>query len=1269
MEVDFKEFRRKDLQRLCKKHGLRANATNSQMADSLASFFRMVEKNKQGKVVSKGCGGNRSSRMEGVEGDAEKVVIVIDEDEDELGSVLRSADRKSSLNSRRSSEKDEQMEPRGEGPGGASLKLIEENDVIVLDEEDDELRPVLKSPDGKKSRRSSGKVGKACESGGSNEENQTAGTVTSSKEGLLAAGRITRSPSMNSEVAHSPFIKKANAGRQNGEPALDSCEVEGDEDVTREENSSVMISAGDVEVKRKWNNRNSSMKVNDEIVVCLPNEVSVTENLVGDVVHEKHVDTVMGSDITFSIDGAQGSQGPETRNEEDIEENELCTTGNLMEIVAGSVGTRRKKRTRAGLAQDSPASEQEIDELGRAHRDALLHRDEILEPEVCFGSSQILGSPLSSNPSSSPPCLLLSELHGRQDGQHFPSTDVSLSKQPGSLDRNKDLEMEECLVRKNFIITEITMVDVDDKFCRRPSTCELDHASTDGEASKQSLATALDSSQGHHNIKECFRSVSANLEDACNKCSIAQAHHNECGETEDSMNNLSLSGQDCETAEFSREATGFKAREKCQNFEEVRDVEEGEKIKKLFEDHETHKEKESGSERQDFNAAAITPNTTIETDSSNRHNNLELQELIIYRNSEATMNIFSDEKIDSCHSQLCSSFKTGFSEAKQQPKDSLSSGKAKIDLQKFESSQKFPDSQRVADTNSEQFLAPFESIAMEEGIHQIIGGEAIKLEGSVQIIQDKSNHDGERLCASEEQPQPVGHDEDSEAKYFAGDPPAKVDEAAPLSKRVDNLMEKLLCLTKVLRGEIVPLSTDLLSLPCEEAISCKESPVAGKKEMKSVESFSSHEQESQILNPAVPVHDDCEQDISKFEVNIPKKTDEVAIIISPDALQASSELGKCMKSCKRNNTAAASLYKCDFYIKPTLGKTCQAVNGMEFLGTRQGVLAEPEEALQDNKLVSPSNPSSFDLEGFLKSKLNNITNSPEKDINHFGSKCLSETSDSHSSPTSTQADAKYIVDILNEEVVIRASSEVLQENLELWKCMESYESDCAHNQPAEAESCGAGRMNVMDFLEPNQFATTNPKPVLEKIKSVSPSKRSSFHLEDDRNSCSSCFSKKIKLNNDNVTNSPGKYIQHFGSQCHSKSLNGHSSLPNKQAYAKHSFDILDVESQEGSILGAHNLVDAVPSEVKASFGNSSKDPVKEISRNFCVSSSRKAAKPKTSNTPITNSARFSSAGLMRDKENTQSTKMKYSSKRKIMNSVSTGPIRKPLRSVINQLIE
>ncbi|KAK8948497.1 hypothetical protein KSP39_PZI006257 [Platanthera zijinensis] len=42
MEFDFKSLKRKDLQRLCKKHGLRANSTNSQMADGLASLFKVT---------------------------------------------------------------------------------------------------------------------------------------------------------------------------------------------------------------------------------------------------------------------------------------------------------------------------------------------------------------------------------------------------------------------------------------------------------------------------------------------------------------------------------------------------------------------------------------------------------------------------------------------------------------------------------------------------------------------------------------------------------------------------------------------------------------------------------------------------------------------------------------------------------------------------------------------------------------------------------------------------------------------------------------------------------------------------------------------------------------------------------------------------------------------------------------------------------------------------------------------------------------------------
>lgn len=69
-------------------------------------------------------------------------------------------------------------------------------------------------------------------------------------------------------------------------------------------------------------------------------------------------------------------------------------------------------------------------------------------------------------------------------------------------------------------------------------------------------------------------------------------------------------------------------------------------------------------------------------------------------------------------------------------------------------------------------------------------------------------HDGENLRGSEES-QAAGYDENSETKNFACNPPEEAKETAPfeLSKRVDNLMEKLLCLKKVLRGEMAPLIT------------------------------------------------------------------------------------------------------------------------------------------------------------------------------------------------------------------------------------------------------------------------------------------------------------------------------------------------------------------------------------------------------------------------------------------------------------------------------
>ncbi|KAH0452915.1 hypothetical protein IEQ34_017239 [Dendrobium chrysotoxum] len=623
MEVNFKELKRKDLQRLCKKHGLRANATNSQMADSLVSYFKIYEKNKQVKVRSKGLGRSRNSKVERVEGDAEKVIIVIDEDEDEHGSVLQSANRKSSPKSRCSSEKDEQIEARLDDSSecgdskGTSMKWHEENAIILLDEEDDKPCAVIKSADRKRSRRSIRRVGKACEANRSNEENPV-GVLRKPKEGLLVPVRTTRSRSMNSAVAQSPVVEKAKARKerliagQNAELPLGTNEGEENEIGKMKENPSLMMAVGDARAKRKRNSRNSSMKVNDEIMASLPIEVSVTENFGGDVVYKTHVNTEMGSDITFSIDGEQVRQGTTTRNEQEIEEHELSTSSNLMEVVAGSVQTKRgKKRTRAGLEEDSPVMEKEIDKLGSARHSDLSHRDEMLEPEACFASSQTFGSPSSFN-------LASSELQGGEDGGQFPVNNEQLSKGSGSLDRNRDLESKESLVCKNSILASITMVVVDDAFVGRLSTSELDHVSKDGEAARKSSATALSYSQGRHDIKEYFCSSSENhgrnLEDSCNKCYNVEAHHNRCcAETPVLMNNLSSSSeQNCETLKFAVEVTVVEATQECQDFEEVRGSEEGKKRNKLSKDHEAHKEKENGGGGQENNSEGITRHCDFE---------------------------------------------------------------------------------------------------------------------------------------------------------------------------------------------------------------------------------------------------------------------------------------------------------------------------------------------------------------------------------------------------------------------------------------------------------------------------------------------------------------------------------------------------------------------------------------------------------------------------------------------------------------------------------
>ncbi|KAH0463088.1 hypothetical protein IEQ34_007670 [Dendrobium chrysotoxum] len=339
------------------------------------------------------------------------------------------------------------------------------------------------------------------------------------------------------------------------------------------------------------------------------------------------------------------------------------------------------------------------------------------------------------------------------------------------------------------------------------------------------------------------------------------------------------------------------------------------------------------------------------------------------------------------------------------------------------------------------------------------------------------------------------------------------------------------------------------------------------------------------------------------------------------------------------------------------------------------------------EFVSPSKQRRIDLVSErnssascspVKSKLNNsITNSPVKDTKHFRNHCLSETLDDQTSLIIKEALATHTVDVVkteSPEVAITSLPDALEEKLEFLEGMES----CVANNinasfPYECDFLIIGmlmRSLVKEFLKIDQGATTRTGEVLAKIKFLSPSKRSSIDLEDERNFSDSCISKKAKLNS-NITNGPARDIKHFGTECFYETLDGHSSLPIKQAYAKHPVDILLLESQDGCIHGADTLVDPIPSEVKASFNNYSIDPLEEISHksvNFYISS-RKFAKSNILNTPTAHSARISSVSLIRDKNNTQSTKIKHSSKRIIRNSASAGSIKRPLQNVTNQMNE
>ncbi|XP_028554401.1 uncharacterized protein LOC114580585 [Dendrobium catenatum] len=367
--------------------------------------------------------------------------------------------------------------------------------------------------------------------------------------------------------------------------------------------------------------------------------------------------------------------------------------------------------------------------------------------------------------------------------------------------------------------------------------------------------------------------------------------------------------------------------------------------------------------------------------------------------------------------------------------------------------------------------------------------------------------------------------------------------------------------------------------------------------MTSEEPFSAREQESlNAFTYTDPVHEDCEQDGSNSEVNIPNKFDQVATTSSPLALNGNPELWKGMKNCEGNDTDDASPYEYNFNIRPSKEGPFPDgdVDVKEFLENVEAVTAKLGEVLLDNNFVSPGKLSSFDLEA-ESSIASSISKSPAIYVNPFGTKCLSETSIVHSSLPNKKAYVKHAVDILkmesHDKVAKTTLPDALEGNLELWKCSEkceanntnaasSYESDCSYNGHAEAEPCQGGDINVRDFLENAQGATSKPSEALEKIDVVSPSKQSRIAFVSEKNSTASCSPVKYKLHN-NITNSPAKDTKHFRNHCLSEALDGQTSLIIKEALATPTVDVLKTESPE---VGITSLPDALEEKLEFSKG-------------------------------------------------------------------------------------
>nr|XP_010931031.2 LOW QUALITY PROTEIN: uncharacterized protein LOC105052038 [Elaeis guineensis] len=128
MELDFKSMKRKELQALCKKHGLPANPSNLKMAESLASLLQKKEHTSE-EIKPKGClkgsGGSSGEDVGRAREVSKKVSFSLEEDKPEFEEVQRKSDDKYSPKKRRFSRRRSAIAFR-------PVKAIEEDEAVEV---------------------------------------------------------------------------------------------------------------------------------------------------------------------------------------------------------------------------------------------------------------------------------------------------------------------------------------------------------------------------------------------------------------------------------------------------------------------------------------------------------------------------------------------------------------------------------------------------------------------------------------------------------------------------------------------------------------------------------------------------------------------------------------------------------------------------------------------------------------------------------------------------------------------------------------------------------------------------------------------------------------------------------------------------------------------------------------------------------------------------------------------------------------------------------